>query len=138
MGVVGVELMGKLKAAAAQGTTSHLAQGRDAAGCATAARRQARRFEKRRGPGPWPSDIHRRPGDIAGGVAALPADLPASLFLVQHMPPSFMASFARRLDEHCALKVVEAVSGMKVEPGVCYVAPGAMQLCLHRKLGARW
>jgi two-component system chemotaxis response regulator CheB len=64
----------------------------------------------------------------------IPADLPASLFLVQHMPPSFIASFAKRLDEHCAIRVVEGRSGMAVEPGVCYVAPGGMHLCLHRKI----
>jgi two-component system chemotaxis response regulator CheB len=29
---------------------------------------------------------------------------------------------------------VEGCSGMVVEPGVCYVAPGGMHLCLHRKL----
>jgi two-component system chemotaxis response regulator CheB len=63
----------------------------------------------------------------------IPADLPASIFLVQHMPPAFIASFAKRLDEHCALKVVEGRSGMPVEPGVCYVAPGGMHLCLYRK-----
>ena len=31
-------------------------------------------------------------------------------------------------------KVVEARSGASVEPGVCYVAPGGMHLCLHRKV----
>jgi two-component system chemotaxis response regulator CheB len=50
------------------------------------------------------------------------------------MPPSFIASFARRLDDHCALKVVEACSGMHVEPSICYVAPGGKHLCLHRKM----
>ena len=50
------------------------------------------------------------------------------------MPPAFIASFAQRLDNHCALKVVEARSGMPVEPSVCYVAPGGMHLCLHRKM----
>ncbi len=64
----------------------------------------------------------------------IPADVPASIFLVQHMPPAFIASFAKRLDDHCALKVVEGRSGMPVEPGVCYVAPGGMHLCLHRKM----
>jgi two-component system, chemotaxis family, protein-glutamate methylesterase/glutaminase len=63
----------------------------------------------------------------------IPADVPASLFLVQHMPPAFIASFAKRLDDHCALKIVEGRSGMVVEPSVCYVAPGGMHLCLHRK-----
>ena len=64
----------------------------------------------------------------------IPADVPASIFLVQHMPPAFIASFAKRLDDHCALKVVEGRSGMPVEPSVCYVAPGGMHLCLHRKM----
>ena len=50
------------------------------------------------------------------------------------MPPAFIASFAKRLDDHCALKVVEGRSGMAVEPSVCYVAPGGMHLCLHRKM----
>ena len=63
----------------------------------------------------------------------IPVDVPASLFLVQHMPPAFIASFAKRLDDHCALKVVEGRSGMPVEQSVCYVAPGGMHLCLHRK-----
>jgi two-component system chemotaxis response regulator CheB len=131
--MVGAELIGKLKAAVARGTASHLAQSR------------ARRGVQL----PTPSVIFEKTtraravaiGISTGGPATLqevlpliPADLPASLFLVQHMPPSFMASFAKRLNERCALKVVEAVSGMKVEPGVCYVAPGAMQLCLRRKL----
>jgi two-component system chemotaxis response regulator CheB len=63
----------------------------------------------------------------------LPKDLPASVFLVQHMPASFLTAFARRLDEHCALKVVEGRAGMQVEPGICYVAPGGLHLCPHRK-----
>jgi two-component system chemotaxis response regulator CheB len=49
------------------------------------------------------------------------------------MPPSFIASFAKRLGDSCALKVVEAHSGMTVEQSVCYVAPGGKHLCLHRK-----
>jgi two-component system chemotaxis response regulator CheB len=50
------------------------------------------------------------------------------------MPPTFIASFARRLNDNCALKVVEARSGMPIEQSVCYVAPGGMHLCLHRKV----
>jgi two-component system chemotaxis response regulator CheB len=57
-----------------------------------------------------------------------PADIPASLFLVQHMPASFITSFAKRLDDSCAITVVEAQSGMQVEPGTCYVARGDCQL----------
>jgi len=74
------------------------------------------------------------PATLQEVLPLIPADLPASLFLVQHMPPAFTAAFAQRLDDHCALKVVEARSGMPVEPSVCYVAPGGMHLCLHRKM----
>jgi hypothetical protein len=74
------------------------------------------------------------PATLQEVLPQIPADLPASIFLVQHMPPAFIASFAKRLDEHCALKVVEGRSGMPVEPSVCYVAPGGMHLCLHRKM----
>ena len=74
------------------------------------------------------------PATLQEVLPQIPANVPASLFLVQHMPPAFIASFAKRLDDHCALKVVEARSGMPVEPSVCYVAPGGMHLCLHRKM----
>lgn len=74
------------------------------------------------------------PATLQEVLPQIPVDIPASLFLVQHMPPSFIASFAKRLDEHCPLRIVEARSGMTVENSVCYVAPGAMHLCLHRKM----
>jgi two-component system chemotaxis response regulator CheB len=38
-----------------------------------------------------------------------------------------------RLDQQCALRVVEARAGMTVQPGICYVAPGGMHLCPYRK-----
>jgi two-component system chemotaxis response regulator CheB len=73
------------------------------------------------------------PATLQEVLPRIPADVPASIFLVQHMPPSFVSSFAKRLGDNCALKVVEGRSGMPVEPSVCYVAPGGMHLCLHRK-----
>jgi two-component system chemotaxis response regulator CheB len=50
------------------------------------------------------------------------------------MPPAFIASFAKRLNDNCSMTVVEARSGMAVEQGICYVAPGGKHLCLHRKM----
>jgi two-component system chemotaxis response regulator CheB len=73
------------------------------------------------------------PATLAEILPLLPPQLPASLFLVQHMPASFIPTFARRLDDNCSLKVVEGRAGMRVEPGVCYVAPGGLHLCPHRK-----
>jgi two-component system chemotaxis response regulator CheB len=134
MGAVAAELISKLKAAAFAGVLD----------------RQQQRNQDRRKPYQAPSgpafEKVGRPKAVAIGISTggpatlqevlplIPADVPASLFLVQHMPPSFIASFAKRLDDHCALKVVEGRSGMSVEPSICYVAPGGMHLCLHRKI----
>jgi two-component system chemotaxis response regulator CheB len=133
MGEVANELIAKLKAAASQGVANRLRGNRE--------RRQARRTPLR---ATFENVSRQRAvviGISTGGPATLqevlpliPADLPASVFLVQHMPPAFVSSFAKRLGEHCALKVVEGRSGMPVEPSVCYVAPGGMHLCLHRKM----
>jgi two-component system chemotaxis response regulator CheB len=133
LGVVGDELISKLRAAASRGILD----------------RQQRNRERRKPYQPpskatFQTVTHPKAvaiGISTGGPATLqevlpqiPVDVPASIFLVQHMPPAFIASFAKRLDEHCALKVVEGRSGMPVEPSVCYVAPGGMHLCLHRKM----
>jgi len=63
--------------------------------------------------------------------AALPRDLPASFFVVQHLPPEFSASFAKRLDAAKGPRVVVACEGDRVEKGVAYLAPGGR----HLKLG---
>ncbi len=141
MGTVAAELIAKLRAAGSQGTTGRLGRNRD--------RQRQHRVPENNGQAITTGRATESParakavaiGISTGGPATLqevlpliPADVPASLFLVQHMPPSFVASFAKRLDDHCALKVVEGRSGMPVEPSVCYVAPGGMHLCLHRKL----
>jgi two-component system chemotaxis response regulator CheB len=119
MGAVAEELISKLKAAASRGILD----------------RQQRSRERRKPYQPpcratFENVTRKRAvaiGISTGGPATLqevlpqiPPDVPASIFLVQHMPPAFIASFAKRLDEHCALKVVEGRSGM--------------HLCLHRKM----
>ena len=63
----------------------------------------------------------------------LPAEINAALFLVQHMPGSFIHTFVDRLNDNCKIEVVEAEAGAEVCPGVCYVAPGEHQLTLYRK-----
>ena len=71
-------------------------------------------------------------GASTGGVEALltilsgfPADCPATV-ITQHMPASFTASFAARLDRVCAPAVVEASEGAPLEPGRVYLAPGGV------------
>lgn len=62
----------------------------------------------------------------------LPADLPAAVFLVQHMPGPFIASYARRIDNHCLMHCVEVEPGMIAEPGTIYLARGGFHLMLYR------
>lgn len=77
-------------------------------------------------------------GASTGGTEAIkdfllgiPADCPPIL-IVQHMPESFTASFARRLDTLCAPRVIEAKGNEKVEPGTVYIAPGHSHLMIRR------
>lgn len=62
----------------------------------------------------------------------LPADLPAAVVIVQHMPESFTASFARSLDGRCAIPVKEAEAGDVLRPGHGYVARGGRHLVFSR------
>lgn len=57
-------------------------------------------------------------------LTSLPADLPAAILVVQHMPPGFTKSLSQRLDALCSIRVVEAEEGMPVQMGVAYIAPG--------------
>jgi two-component system chemotaxis response regulator CheB len=69
-------------------------------------------------------------GASTGGVEALinvlqhfPENCPPTV-ITQHMPPTFTASFAARLDRICAPHVEEATDGAILEPGRVYLAPG--------------
>ncbi len=77
-------------------------------------------------------------GASTGGVETLqqlllqmPATAPA-IVITQHMPAGFTSSFARRLDQQCAMTVVEASDGRRIMPGQVYIAPGARHLEVTR------
>ena len=77
-------------------------------------------------------------GASTGGVDALervlrrfPGDCPPTV-IVQHMPDSFLVSFAARLDAAMEPQVVLARDGMTLVPGQVLLAPGgACHLHLH-------
>ena len=69
-------------------------------------------------------------GSSTGGVEALgevlkdfPANCPPTV-ITQHMPESFTASFAGRLNSICAPEILEAKDGALLEVGKVYIAPG--------------
>jgi len=68
-------------------------------------------------------------------IPRLPADLPASVIVVQHMPSNFTTYLAERLDARSAMYVMEAEDGEPVRPGSILVAPGGRHLLMDEKGG---
>ncbi len=69
-------------------------------------------------------------------LEAMPLDCPA-LAIVQHMPESFTAAFADRLNTTCKITVKEARDGDTMLRGHALIAPGNKHLLLKRS-GARY
>ncbi|HDX8594388.1 TPA: chemotaxis response regulator protein-glutamate methylesterase [Aeromonas dhakensis] len=84
-------------------------------------------------------------GTSTGGPVALqnvltklPGDFPHPILLIQHMPATFTAAFAARLNSLCQIGVKEAEDGDVLKPGHAYLAPGGKQMLLEgRGAGAR-
>lgn len=68
------------------------------------------------------------PKALKAVLEKLPADFPAPVVIVQHMPPNFTKSLAQRLNSLSALTVVEAEEGMALQAGTAYIAPGGLHL----------
>lgn len=68
-------------------------------------------------------------------LSALPADFPWPIVVAQHMPASFTAALARRLDRICALDVVEADGPTSLDIGRIVIARGDADLVVSRRAG---
>jgi two-component system chemotaxis response regulator CheB len=77
------------------------------------------------------------PNALTTVLEALPADFPAPVLIVQHLPANFTTFFAHRLDAACSLSVREANSRDGVTPGTICVAPGGMHLETRRRGGRK-
>ncbi len=66
----------------------------------------------------------------------LPRTVPG-IVIVQHMPATFTASFAARLDRICQVEVLEARDGERVINGRVLIAPGGRHMRLKRS-GAQY
>lgn len=61
-------------------------------------------------------------------LSGLPADLPAAVVIIQHMPPGFTRSLAQRLNENSPLTIQEAQDGDRLAQGLALLAPGDFHL----------
>jgi two-component system chemotaxis response regulator CheB len=72
------------------------------------------------------------PNSLQYVLSQLPADFPAAIVVVQHMPEGFTELFARRLDECCAVDVKEAQTGDLLLAGRVLISPGNKHLKVRR------
>ncbi|MDR0927276.1 MAG: chemotaxis response regulator protein-glutamate methylesterase [Ignavibacteria bacterium] len=78
-------------------------------------------------------------GISTGGPVALqeviphiPKDLPVPIMIVQHMPPLFTESLAKRLDASSPITVVEAQDGEHLKAGTVYIGKGGFQMTVTK------
>ena len=69
-------------------------------------------------------------------LEAMPPDAPG-IAIVQHMPETFTAAFARHLSRSCRIEVKEAAAGDRLCSGRALVAPGDHHLVVRRS-GAQY
>ncbi|WP_135612982.1 chemotaxis response regulator protein-glutamate methylesterase [Methanococcoides sp. AM1] len=75
------------------------------------------------------------PSSLEQIIPRLPGNLPASVFVVQHMPEgNFCSQLAARLNTLSELEVKEAENNEKVENGVAYIAPGGYHMQIRKAL----
>jgi two-component system chemotaxis response regulator CheB len=79
-------------------------------------------------------------GTSTGGTTALqqilpmlPAEFPAPVVIVQHMPSGFTAPFASHLNSLCSNHVKESEPNEPLLPGVIYIARAGQQLRVQRR-----
>ena len=68
-------------------------------------------------------------------LSGLPADFPWPVLVAQHMPAAFTRAFAERLNQCCALSVVEAASAIAIAPGCVYIGKGGADTLLANRAG---
>lgn len=68
-------------------------------------------------------------------LPALPAVFPWPILIAQHMPASFTASFASRMNSTCKLQVKEVNTLMPLETGCIYIARGGGDMSVSARGG---
>lgn len=68
-------------------------------------------------------------------LTALPRNFPWPIVVAQHMPASFTATLAKRLNGICAVDVVEVSQPMLLEPGCAYIGRGDADVVIALRPG---
>ncbi|MGE5112180.1 MAG: protein-glutamate methylesterase/protein-glutamine glutaminase [Acidobacteriaceae bacterium] len=84
-------------------------------------------------------------GSSTGGPKALqqilprlPADLPAGIVVVQHMPAGFTGPFAARLDTMSRVRVKEAEQDDSIDAGKVLIAPAGWHITICRRAHSQY
>lgn len=72
------------------------------------------------------------PNALTQLLPAIPAQFPAAIVIVQHMPPAFTRFLAQRLSSLCQMPVEEAEAGAELRPGKMWIAPGGNHLVVEQ------
>jgi len=72
------------------------------------------------------------PKAVMSIMKALPADLKATVFIVQHIASGFARGLAQWLDHDCGLKVSLALDGQRFRRGEAFVAPNDCHMILDK------
>ncbi len=76
------------------------------------------------------------PQALARVLKAFPADFPASVLIVLHIPPGYTGPLAARFNAECAIEVVEASEGLLLRPGLAVIAMAGLHLRLVSHAGS--
>ena len=68
------------------------------------------------------------PNALVEFIPRLDAKLPVPVLIVQHMPPAFTKTLAKRLDSLSSIDVSEAMDGEGLHAGHVYIAPGGSHM----------
>jgi two-component system chemotaxis response regulator CheB len=66
-------------------------------------------------------------------LTALPAGFPWPILIAQHMPASFTGPLAKRLDELCALDVMEVTEAMPLRAGHVFIGRGDADIIVGKR-----
>jgi two-component system, chemotaxis family, protein-glutamate methylesterase/glutaminase len=68
------------------------------------------------------------PQALTSLLGAIPKDFPVPIAVALHMPLGYTEALAKRLDQACAIEVLEASEGLELRPGRALIARAGMHL----------